>query len=236
VIRALLFDFDGLILETEEPLYMAWQRIYREHGLEMPLDRWLTNVGTWPSPFDPMIDLAERTGRPVDEARLNALKRRYYDEAIALQGLLPGVQGYLDEARDLGLRLAVVSSSSRKWIVKHLDRFAIRERFDAIVCKDDVGRAKPDPELYRAALRRLEVRGDEALAFEDSKNGIQAAKAAGIICVAVPTAMTVGMDLSQADLRLSSLEEMPLADLIRRTSSGRSRPPAPGRPGAPISD
>jgi putative hydrolase of the HAD superfamily len=91
-------------------------------------------------------------------------------------------------------------------------------------------------DLRPIAFSALEVRGDEALAFEDSKNGIQAAKAAGIICVAVPTAMTAGMDLSQADLRLSSLEEMPLADLIRRTSSGRSRPPAPGRPGAPISD
>ncbi len=236
MIRAVLFDFDGLIMETEEPLYIAWQRIYRERGHEMPLDRWLTNVGTWPSPFDPVVDLAERTGEPVDETELNALKRRYYDEALALQGLLPGVQQYLDDAQDLGVRLAVVSSSSRKWVTKHLDRFAIRERFEAIVCKDDAGRAKPDPELYLTALKRLELKGHETIALEDSRNGVVAATAAGITCVAVPTAMTSGMDLSQADLRIASLEAVPLAELIRRLSQARSPRPGPGLPGEPISD
>jgi HAD superfamily hydrolase (TIGR01509 family) len=231
LIRAVLFDFDGLIIETEEPLYIAWQRIYREHGQELPFDRWLTNIGTWPSPFDPMVDLAERTGRPVDEPGLNALKRRYYDEAMAVQALLPGVEQYLHDAEELGLQVAVVSSSSRKWIVKHLDRFSITGRFDAIVCKDDVGRAKPDPELYLTALRRLEVKPDEAIALEDSKNGIRAAKAARIWCVAVPTTMTATMDLSEADLKISSLETVPLPELIRRLNSERSRRPAPDHPG-----
>jgi HAD superfamily hydrolase (TIGR01509 family) len=230
VIRAVLFDFDGLIIETEEPLYIAWQRIYREHGQELPFERWLTNIGTWPSPFDPFGDLAERTGRPSDESELNALKRRYYDEAMAVQALLPGVQQYVDDARELRLRLAVVSSSSRKWIVKHLDRFSITERFDAIVCKDDVDRAKPDPELYLKALQRLEVGPEEAVALEDSVNGIQAAKAAHIPCVAVPTTMTASMDFSTADLKIASLEAVPLRELIRRLSSARSQRPEPGRP------
>ncbi len=230
MIRAVLFDFDGLIMETEEPLFIAWQRIYREHGHELPFDRWLTNIGTWPSPFDPVVDLAERTGRPTDESELNALKRRYYDEAMAVQALLPGVAQYLDDARELGLRLAVVSSSSRRWIVKHLDRFSIRESFDAILCNDDVNHAKPDPELYLAALGRLDVRPEEAIALEDSINGIRAAKAAGITCVAVPTTMTANMDLTLADLKIASLEEVPLRELIRRLSSGRSPRPAQDRP------
>ncbi|HEY0493278.1 MAG TPA: HAD family hydrolase [Candidatus Dormibacteraeota bacterium] len=235
MIRAVLFDFDGLIIETEEPLYIAWQRIYRDHGQELPFERWLTNIGTWPSPFDPVVDLAERTGRPVDEPGLNALKRRYYDEAMAVQALMPGVEQYLHDAEELGLQLAVVSSSSRKWIVKHLDRFSIRGRFDAIVCKDDVARAKPDPELYLTALRRLEVKAEEAIALEDSNNGIRAARAAGIPCVAVPTTMTATMDLTQADLKIASLETVPLRDLILRLSSARSQPPGQGRPGAQTS-
>ena len=236
MIRAILFDFDGLMIETEEPLFIAWQRIYREHGQELPLDSWLTNIGTWPSPFDPVADLAARTGKPTDPAGLNDLKRRYYDEAMAVQTLLPGVREYLEEAHTLGLRLAVVSSSSRKWIVKHLDRFALRERFDAIVCKDDVTLAKPDPELYLAALARLDVGPQEAVALEDSVNGIRAAKAAGIACVAVPTMMTASMDFSGADLMIAALEAVPLGELIRRLNQARSRPPGPGRLAEPTSD
>ena len=183
-----------------------------------------------------MRDLAERTGRPTDEPGLNALKRQYYDEAMAVQELMPGVERYIADARALGLLLAVVSSSSRRWIVKHLDRFAIRERFDAIVSKDEVEIAKPDPELYLQALRRLQVRPDEAIALEDSMNGLRAAKAAGIACVAVPTRMTSGMDFSAADMKIASLEAVPLRELILRLNSARSQPPAPGRRGEQTSD
>jgi HAD superfamily hydrolase (TIGR01509 family) len=222
-IRALIFDFDGLIVDTEVPIFRAWQRIYREHGQELPLDRWLTIIGTASGPFDPVIDLAQKTGTKLDEAELKALEVLYYQEATALQQLLPGVIDYLVAARQLGLQTAVASSSTRKWVMDHLNRFGIGGHFDAIVCREDVKRTKPDPDLYLTTLRRLGARPDEAIAFEDSSNGIHAAKAAGLYCVVVPNLLTVDLDLTEADLRLLTLEAMPLREVIKEASVARKR-------------
>jgi HAD superfamily hydrolase (TIGR01509 family) len=222
-IRALIFDFDGLIVDTEVPIFRAWQRIYREHGQELPLDRWLTIIGTASGPFDPVIDLAKKTGTKLDEGELKALEVLYYQEASALQQLLPGVIDYLVAARQLGLKTAVASSSTRKWVMDHLNRFGIGGHFDAIVCREDVKRTKPDPDLYLTTLERLGARPDEAIAFEDSSNGIHAAKAAGLFCVVVPNLLTVDLDLTEADLRLLTLEALPLREVIKEASGARKR-------------
>jgi HAD superfamily hydrolase (TIGR01509 family) len=214
VIRALVFDFDGLIVETEEPIFLAWQRIYHDHGQELPLERWVTIIGTAAGPFDPIQHLEALVGRSLDRQRFDELERRYYQEATAMQRLMPGVAEYLMDARRLKLGVAIASSSSRKWVIEHLERYAIGDAFDAIVCRDDVTRTKPDPELYRRAIERLGVTASEALALEDSANGIAAAKAAGLYCVAVPTVMTAGLDFSGADLTIPSLGAVPLADLL----------------------
>jgi HAD superfamily hydrolase (TIGR01509 family) len=213
-IRALVFDFDGLIVDTEVPIFRVWQRIYRERGQELPLDRWLTIIGTASGPFDPVIDLGEKTGIKLDERELEALERLYYQEATALQQLLPGVIDYLVAARQLGLQTAVASSSTRKWVMDHLNRFGIGDHFDAIVCREDVTRTKPHPDLYVTALQRLEVRPVDAIALEDSSNGVRAAKAAGLFCVVVPNPLTTDLDLSEADLHLTSLDAMPLRKLL----------------------
>jgi HAD superfamily hydrolase (TIGR01509 family) len=223
-IKALVFDFDGLIVDTEVPIFRAWQRIYREHGQDLPLEQWLTIIGTASGPFDPVIDLAKKTGAKLDEQELKALEVLYYQEATALQQLLPGVIDYLVAARQLGLKTAVASSSTRKWVMDHLNRFGIGGRFDAIICREDVKRTKPDPDLYLTALQRLGVQPAEAIAFEDSSNGIHAAKAAGLFCVVVPNPLTVDLDLTEADLRLLTLEAMPLRDVIKEASAVRKRP------------
>jgi len=222
VIRALVFDFDGLIVDTEIPIFRVWQRIYRERGQDLPLDKWLTTVGTSSAAFDPARELGVRTGEQIDPRVLRTLERLYYQEATAMQQLLPGVAEYLSVARKLELKTAVASSSTRKWVMEHLDRFGIGRHFDAIVCREDVKRTKPDPELYRTALQRLEVQPAEAIALEDSSNGIHAAKAAGLFCVAVPNPLTADLDLSEADLRLLSLEAMPLPTLLE-TVNGADR-------------
>ncbi len=223
-IKALVFDFDGLIVDTEVPIFRAWQRIYREHGQDLPLQQWLTIIGTASGPFDPVIDLAKKTGAKLDEQELKALEVLYYQEATALQQLLPGVIDYLVAARQLGLKTAVASSSTRKWVMDHLNRLGIGGRFDAIICREDVKRTKPDPDLYLTALQRLGVQPAEAIAFEDSSNGIHAAKAAGLLCVVVPNLLTVDLDLTEADLRLLTLEAMPLRDVIKEASAVRKRP------------
>jgi HAD superfamily hydrolase (TIGR01509 family) len=223
VIRAVVFDFDGLIVDTEGPIFRAWQRIYRERGQQLPLERWLTIIGTASGPFDPVMDLAERTGQQLDSDELKALERLYYREATALQQLLPGVDHYLRDARQLQVKVAIASSSGRTWVNEHLDRFGIGDHFDAIVCREDVTRTKPDPELYQAALRSLQVVADAAVALEDSTNGIRAAKAAGLFCVAVANPLTAGMDLDQADIRLPSLDAMPLRALMDHVETARLR-------------
>jgi HAD superfamily hydrolase (TIGR01509 family) len=170
-----------------------------------------------------VIDLAKKTGTKLDEPELKALEVLYYQEATALQQLLPGVVDYLVSARELGLKTAVASSSARKWVMDHLNRFGIGGHFDAIVTREDVKRTKPEPDLYVTALQRLDAQPDEAIAFEDSSNGIHAAKAAGLFCVVVPNLLTVDLDLSEADLRLLTLEAMPLREVIREASATRKR-------------
>jgi len=220
-IRALVFDFDGLIVDTEGPIFESWQRIYRERGQELPRERWLTIIGTASGPFDPLLDLRQRTGEKLDRQELDNLEQLYYKEATSMQQLLPGVEKYLADARRLGLKVAIASSSGSTWVLEHLERFGIHDHFDAIVCREDVTRTKPDPELYRMALERLAVSPLETIAFEDSTNGIRAAKAAQLFCVAVPNPLTADLDLSEADVRLPSLEATSLHDLIRRAEGAR---------------
>jgi HAD superfamily hydrolase (TIGR01509 family) len=221
-IRALIFDFDGLILDTEGPEYQSWSEIYREHGCQLDLDVWATCVGT-SDVFDPYADLEARYGRPIDRERVRIARRRRNDELLALEALRPGIAGYVAEARERGLKLAVASSSKVPWVEGHLERLGIRPHFDHLSCYDGINPAKPDPYLYRAALAALDVAADEAIAIEDSPNGVLAANRAGIFCIAVPNLLTAQLPLDHADMRLGSLEDLPLEDLLARLEERASK-------------
>ena len=215
-IRAFLFDFDGLILDTEVPARAAWQRVYREHGHELPLDRWATVVGTRGG-FEPMEHLEELVGAPVERERIDERRRAHELSLVEAEELRPGIAEYLAEAERRGIKRAIVSSSSRAWIHLHLARLERTVGWDAIVAADhDETRAKPRPDLYLEALDLLGVAAAEAVAFEDSPNGVSAARAAGIFCVAVPNAVTSDLGLDDADLVLGSLAELPPAELLDR--------------------
>lgn len=212
-LRALLFDFDGLILDTETPSFGSWQELYREHEQELTLDRWAAAVGTIDG-FDPVAHLEELAG-PID--RDTVLPRRLARdlELCDIEELRPGVLDYLELARRRGLATAIVSSSSRTWVDRHLARLERAEHFDDIVTADgDLARAKPLPVLYLEALERLGVAAGEAVAFEDSPNGVRTAKAAGIFCVAVPNSVTASLGLDEADLVVPSLAQLPFDDLV----------------------
>lgn len=209
MIRALLFDFDGLLLDTEGPCYRAWAEVYEAHGRTLDLDVWSAAVGTIGG-FDPAAHLHALTGVTLDERLLEAKRRRELD-LCALEELRPGVAELLDQAEERRLATAIVSSSGEDWIARHLEHRRLLDRFDAIVCANgDRERAKPRPTLYREALERLGVCAAQALAFEDSPNGVAAAKAAGLVCVAVPNGITGTLDLSAADLVLPSLADVDL--------------------------
>lgn len=216
MIRALLFDFDGLLVDTESPSYEAWADVYRQYGHELTIERWSAAIGTLDG-FDPFGDLEGLLGRSLDRGSVNARRREVEFAASDLEELRDGVADYLEEAKRLGLARAIVSSSGQKWIRRHLERLDLLEGWSCIVAADgDAARAKPRPTLYLEALERLDVTAAEAIAFEDSPNGITAAKAAGLYCIAVPNPITAALDVTHADLVLGSLEEVPLAQLLRR--------------------
>lgn len=218
-IRGLLFDFDGLLVDTETTTLASWREVYSDHGHELPLEVWASTIGTIGG-FDPVAYLEELVG-PVDREALLA-RHRERDLALAdLEELRPGVLEYLEEAAALGLAIAIVSSSSRSWIDRHLGRLQRTEHFDAIVTADrDAERAKPRPTLYLEALDRLGLEASEGVALEDSPNGVRAAKAAGLFCVAVPNGVTASLGLDEADLVVRSLEDLPLRDLLRLAGDG----------------
>jgi HAD superfamily hydrolase (TIGR01509 family) len=214
VIRALIFDFDGLILETEGPSYQSWAEVYRSFGLSLPFSTWSTIIGTTQGEFDPQRELQRQVPGEVDWDAVEARRQASENALIEAQPVLPGVEQYLLEGKRLGLRLGLASSSSCQWVTGHLSRLGLMDSFDCLCAADDVQKVKPDPELYLTVLNRLGMKAAEAIALEDSPLGIQAAKGAGLFCVAVPNPLTSQLALSQADYRVGSLAELPLEKLL----------------------
>jgi HAD superfamily hydrolase (TIGR01509 family) len=220
-ILALVFDFDGLILDTETTDFRSWQEVYRAHGCELRLEDWADCVGRPAGHFDPFEHLERLTGVRVERAQIRAQRSARMRELNLLQSVLPGVCDYLREARELGLKIGLASSSDRAWVHGHLGRLGLLDYFDTIKCVEDTGAHKPDPAPYLAALGTLGVPPARAVAFEDSPHGVAAAKAAGMLCVAVPNSITRRLGLEGADLMLDSLASLPLSALLSRLDGAR---------------
>jgi HAD superfamily hydrolase (TIGR01509 family) len=211
MLKALLFDFDGLLLDTETPSFEAWVQLFREQGAELLLSDYVPCVGTHGSAFDAVSHLESLTHRPQDRANL---ERRHREIAVSrIEGLapLPGVRELLNEAGKRGMGCAVASSSPRFWVEGNLSRLGLTRRFGALVCREDVAHVKPAPDLFLEACRRLGASPSEAVVFEDSLNGVKAARTAGIFCVAVPNPVT-------KDLPLDALSP---DEILRRAGAGR---------------
>jgi HAD superfamily hydrolase (TIGR01509 family) len=216
-IKALIFDFDGLILDTETPEFQVWQSIYREHGFELPHEEWGKIIGgAGFAHFDAAEHLSVLTQGRLDSVSLRDRHRSESHTLTLAPTVLPGVMDYIHAARRLHLKLAIASSSPHSWVDAHAKRIGILEYFDHVICADDVavGRTKPHPDLFLLALSRLNIQKDEAVVFEDSPNGVKAAKAAGIFVVAVPNQVTSLLSIDNASLTLTSLSDLSLADLL----------------------
>ena len=114
MIRALILDFDGLILDTETTMFEAWSAVYEEHGQELPLERWRAAIGTDGSAFEPGAHLRERMGERFDEGSIQRARRRHRDEILARLEPMPGVEDCLREARSMGLGLARIGCTGRR--------------------------------------------------------------------------------------------------------------------------
>jgi HAD superfamily hydrolase (TIGR01509 family) len=218
-VRALLLDFDGTMVDTESVDWRSWEEVFAQHGVEVPRERFLLRIGTLNGP-DELDELDALLETPVDREAVQAARRARERELIADEPLRPGVDRLLEEAAELGLKVAIVSSSTRDWVQSHLERLAIEHHVALVHCADgDRDRCKPSPVLYLEALEELGVPAGEAIALEDSTNGVAAAKAAGIFTVAFPNPVTSGSDLSAADLVVHSLEDVPLRSLLERAAA-----------------
>ncbi len=220
MIRALIFDFDGLSLDTEGPIYRSWMEVYQAHGEALPFELWVKTVGSSNQAFHPQHHLEERLGHPLSQEVIDRRVERRVELVLA-QPLLPGVKAIVDQARAAGMKVGVASSSSRDWVTGHLERLGLLDGFDCMRCRDDVEHVKPEPDLYLAVLECLGLQAADAVAIEDSPNGIAAAKRAGLLCVAVPNPITASLDLGAADFRLGSLAEVTVPDLLDRLSEKR---------------
>jgi HAD superfamily hydrolase (TIGR01509 family) len=214
-IQAFIFDFDGLILDTETIEFEALAELYRELGCELERERWVLNLGTRVQ-IDLYAELAERAGRQLDLVTLRDRQRAAYLRRCEEALLRPGVAALLDAARARGLALAVASSSGRAWVERWLKRHAIRAYFGCVRTRDDVQQVKPAPDLFLSAADCLGIAPEACVVFEDSPNGMLAAAAAGMRCVAVPIPLMASYELPPVSVRLQYLSDLTLDELLAR--------------------
>ena len=222
-LRALVFDFDGLIVDTESSSFELAREMYARHNVELPTELWRRCVG---SHLDPYEHLQRVVGPGVDiTAQRHELGARHR-RTVALLGPRDGVAELVAAAVAAGLRLGVASSSSHLWVDGHLERIGLLDAFAAVRCRDDVQHTKPAPDVYVAVLAGLGTSAAEAVAFEDSPNGAQAAKAAGIYTVAVPNDVTRGWPFDHADRVVDSLDGVTVQQVDRWLAAASARKPA----------
>jgi HAD superfamily hydrolase (TIGR01509 family) len=200
-VQAVVFDFDGLLMDTEATMLASWQQEWRYHGLELDLARFFPDHGGDVT-ADRYADLARAAGPGYDQAASHARRLAHRDSLNAGLGLRPGLQAWLDQAAGLGIRLAVASSSPRRWVAALLGRSGHLDRFEVLACGDEVTAAKPDPAVYELALLRLGLPAGRAIAVEDAPHGVAAARAAGLRCVAIPGPHGQASRFAAADLVL----------------------------------
>lgn len=219
-VKALIFDFDGLILDTETPEVLVWQSIYREHGFNLPVHEWEKTIGGYGiSTFDAAEHLSLLSSGRLDPVSMRTRYRRESDLLIHASPVMPGVINMIEQAREQGIQVAIGSSSPHSWVDAHAKRLGIFHYFKHIICQEDVppGRTKPNPDIYLKVLDMLKVRNTEAVVFEDSLNGVEAARRAKIFVVAVPNPLTAKMGVS-GDLTVASLADLSLQELMGKVN------------------
>jgi putative hydrolase of the HAD superfamily len=213
IIKAIIFDFDGLIIDTETAWYEAYKEALGFYNADLPLDEFAKCIGTHDTVLFEYFksQLGESCNVQEIESRASDIHR----VKMATVQAREGVKEYLEEAKSSGYRIALASSSSREWVTHFLGELGLLEYFESITTRDDVENVKPAPDLYLKAVKRLNISPSEAIAFEDSLNGLNAAVAAGLKCVIVPNPVTESLTFEKHEIRLKSMAERSLAEVIK---------------------
>lgn len=211
---AVIFDFDGVVLDSETPEFESHRRVYEQYGAELTREEWCGQIGTWSDGLGARWHavLRQRSSRPLDLATFDIERRRIFQELVPHEPMR-GIRELLNALVAAGIPRAIASSGPARWVVPTIERLALTALFDAIVTGDDVSRRKPAPDGYLEAALRLGTDPARSVAVEDSGPGIAAARAAGMRIVAIPHPLTEGHDLSGADLRVAHAGELTIARL-----------------------
>jgi beta-phosphoglucomutase-like phosphatase (HAD superfamily) len=220
MLRAIVFDFDGLITDTEALSLQAWRQVYREEGFELSLEEWHDYL--LGGSFDPLKHLEHLTVHTERTSQLQQKRDALKTALCSTSCLLPGVDCWLADARRHSLAVGLASSSTRTWVTEHLHRLDIASAFDAVVTREDVKKTKPAPDLYLAVLEQLGVEPHHALALEDSPNGAAAALTAGMHCIVVPNDVTRSLAFPERVHRFASLNAIDLATFCSRIENTQS--------------
>jgi len=216
LVRAIIFDFDGTVIDTETLWYLAFRDAFKEYGVDLSIEMYAPCIGTGYQVFNPFEYLVTDLHLPVDLKAFRKSVEERHAERMSHQEMRDGVLDYLNAARRHNLRIGMASSSSRQWVERFIIKLHIDQYFDCIRTADDVSQVKPHPELYLQALQALAVEPREAIAIEDSPNGSKAAMAAGVYCVTVPSLITKDLAFGPVDYRLGSLTELSFDELLRQ--------------------
>ncbi|MCU1381683.1 MAG: HAD-superfamily hydrolase, subfamily variant 3 [Acidobacteria bacterium] len=229
---AVIFDFDGIVLDSETPEYESHRRVYEQCGVTLTVDEWCGVIGTWSEGHDErwFTRLRDQSASAPERDAYFAERRRIF-EAIVPANPMRGVPELLAILRGACIPVAIASSAPARWVVAAVERLGMRPLFDAVVTGDEVAHRKPAPDVYLEAARRLGVDSERSIAIEDSGPGIAAALAAGMTAVAIPHWLTRTHDLSGAHLIVAHAGELTLERLAALAGSEQTLDS--GRPAAP---
>lgn len=214
--KALIFDFDGTIIDTEASELNSWQFIFQQYNQTLPLDQWHKRVGTNDWDYNPLLHLESLAGAKLNHENVNRARDEKKAELLTHLKPLPGVVDWITMAKNLGLQLAIASNSSQSWVKGHLKNLNLLDYFDLIMAREHITHLKPHPEIYQLVLAKFNIMPEEAIAIEDSHHGVSAAIAAAIPCIAVPNPILANIHFPETFARTSSLAELPPHQILKR--------------------
>ena len=206
--KGIIFDFDGVLVDTEWAIYQSWVHLYAREGQEISIATYAPCLGAGYSHWDPAAHLEKLTGKTYDWEAETPARQAMLEADLERMGLMEGAAELFSWCREQGIGLTVASSSSRRWVQGWLEKLGIYELFDGVFTRTDGYPVKPNPALFLAAQQCLGLEKEDWLIIEDSENGTIAAQNAAIPCVAIPNRMTENSDFSRAACRCASLREL----------------------------
>jgi len=221
-LSAVVFDFDGVILDSETPEFESHRRVFERYGAALTIDEWCGQIGIYTEGHERrwFEQLCRRSdSAPSGQDVYDAERTNHFRNLLPTEPM-SGIRELLETLDRAGVPMAVASTAPARWVVTSAELIGVTPFFRTIVTSDDVERRKPAPDVYLEAMRRLGADPRRAIAIEDSGPGIAAARAAGMTTIAIPHRLTEGHDLAAADLRVAHAGELTLARLETLVAGG----------------